>query len=84
VKVFPGIHNRLPNIGVGREVHDRIDALHHLSQLLAIRNVSEDQLEALSQKTVTGREVVINDDLISLPPQQPRGVTTDVACSANN
>jgi transposase-like protein len=61
-----------------------VDALRHVSQLYAIRDVSQNQLEAVGQKIVTGREVVVNDDLISLPLQQPCGVTTDIACSANN
>jgi hypothetical protein len=69
---------------VGSEVHDGIDAAQDRGQLGHVRNIPNDQLEALGEFGVPGAQIVVNDGFIAAALERQSGVTADVACASND
>ena len=83
-KIFSGILDRLPNISMRGKVQHRIDTRQHPPQRRPIANISNHQLKALGEETMAGREIVIDDRLVAMPPQRPRRMTTDIPRTAGD
>jgi hypothetical protein len=64
-------------------MHDGIHTPHDMTQLAAIGNIAHYQLKTVSQKGMPAREVVVDENLISLTVQSAGRVAPDVACSTN-
>jgi hypothetical protein len=48
-------------------VHDDVDSIETAFELLFVRDIRDDQLEALGQCRVAGAQVVIDDDFVPEP-----------------
>ena len=82
-KVFSRIFDRLSYIGVGCEVHDGIDVPQSGRERLAVRHVGLDELEAIRQASIAGRQIVVDERFVAVAPQNPGRVASNVACTAN-
>ena len=65
-------------------MHHCIRLLHYLCKLCRVGDVAGNQFEAIGQKFMAGRKVVINDHFVAVAAQSARRVAADVSRTANN
>jgi hypothetical protein len=65
------------------KMHNGVHALHDLGQPLVIRNIRHHQLETLDQEVVPARQVVVDNNLISVTPQGSRRMASYVSRSTH-
>ena len=64
-----------------RKMHDRVTASEHACQFCGIQNVDYDGVKPFNRFAVTGRKIVVDDDVIAAAPKHVRTMTADVASS---
>src|SRR5579862_77010 len=75
---------RFSDVGVSREVHDRLDPSQSGVQGLGIENIALDELEARRQMFVTRAEIIEDDNFVPGAPQRSRRMASDVSSTAND
>lgn len=64
--------DRLCHIGIGREMHDGVNARKCPRERSVIVEIGFNQFETGSQTPVTARQIVIKNRLINVPAQSAR------------
>jgi hypothetical protein len=60
------------------EVHHRLRPSQGWFEARAVSNIPLDQFEAAGEITITGREIVVDDDFLPAPRQLAHRMTADV------
>jgi hypothetical protein len=63
---------------MGRKVHYSVDSAHYFAKLPGVAYVACNQLKTVGKKSMSGGEVVINQNFISMPSQRPRRMAADI------
>ena len=84
-KIFPGFCHRLANIGIGSEVHDRIDLIFVkcLLQQISVGKVAFHQRAPLHCPTMTIFEIIECNRCISSPGQRLARMTPNISSTAS-
>ena len=83
-EILSRILHRLADVGVCREMHDRIGTVEYGVESGPVGYVAQHQFKTVSEKPVPGRKIVIDNNLIPGPPQRPRRMTADITRAAGN
>lgn len=63
-------------------MHDRRNPLKRPRELVEIREIGDDEFKSLRKKTVAARKVIVENRLITAPPQSVCRVAANVSGSS--